>query len=146
MPEAFRLPQFDIAKLEMPDVVRDAATKWIYQGRQNVEKVITVTEEMSVVFEKACSSTAKGAADNGAKVAETLRTNCIAAFELAHDLVTAKSLPEIMDVSSASARKQFDVLAAQNQELWALTQRFMADPIKPIAGALPKAFGRSASN
>lgn len=32
MPEAFRLPQFDIAKLEMPDAVRDAATKWIYQG------------------------------------------------------------------------------------------------------------------
>jgi hypothetical protein len=136
----FRLPEFEIAGIEMPAAVRDAAIKWIYQGRQNVEKVITVIEETSGVFERACFSTAKGSANYGAKVAETLHTSTTAAFDFAHELVAARSLPEIMKVSSANARKHFDALAAQNQELWALTQQFRSETIKPFAGALPGAF------
>lgn len=139
-----QFPQFEMPKVEIPDAVRDAATQWINQGKENVEKMMTATEEMNGAFERAYSTAAKGAMDYGAKVTEAMHTNTAAAFEFAHDVMAAKSLPEVMEISSAGARKQFDALAAQNRELWALTRQLVAETIKPIAGGLPKVFNMGA--
>jgi phasin len=141
----FQFPQFEIPKMEIPGALRDAATKWINQGKENVEKAIKATEGMNGVFENAYSTAAKGAVDCSAKLTEATRTNTVAAFDIAHDLLAAKTLPEVIEITTAGARKQFDALATQNQELWALTQQLVTETIKPIAGGLPKVFNVGAS-
>lgn len=141
----FQFPQFEISKMEVPEALRDAATKWINQGKENFEKAIKATEEMNSAFETVCSTATKGAVNCGAKVTEATRTNTVAAFDAAHDLMAAKSLPEVIEISTTGARKQFDALAAQNHELWTLTQQLVTETIKPIAGGLPKVFNAGAS-
>ena len=118
--------------------VLDATTNWINQGKENFEKAIKATEAVNGAFKSALSSATKGAADCGTKFTEATRTNTVAAFDIAHDLMAAKSLSEAIDISTTGTRKQLDILAAQNQELWALTQQLVTETIKPIAGGLPK--------
>ncbi len=135
-----QFPQFEMPKMQIPGALQDAATNWIKQGKETFEKAIKASEEMNGAFESAYSKFTKGAVDCGAKITETTRTNAIAAFDIAHDLIAAKSFPEMMEISTTGARKQLDALAAQNQELWALTQQLVTETIKPIAGGLPKVF------
>jgi phasin len=144
--EEVQFPPFEMAKMEIPEVVRDAATKWINQGKENLEKAFKATEEMNYAFERALSSATKGAVDCSAKCTEATRTNAVAAFDIAHDFMSAKSLSEAIEVSTTGARKQFESLTAQNQELWALTQQLVTETIKPIAGGLPKMFSPGMSS
>lgn len=138
-PSSAESPLFEMPKMEIPEPMRDAATKWISQGKK-------AFEEMNGAFESAYSTATKGAMDCGAKVSEATRTNTVVAFEVAHDLMTAKSLPEMMEISTAGARKQFEALAVQNQELWSLTQQLVTETIKPIAGGLPNVFSPGVSS
>jgi hypothetical protein len=136
--EEFQFPQFEMPKMEVPEGVRDAATNWINQAKKTFE-------EVNSTFERAYSTAAKGAVDCGTKVTDITRINTVVAFELVRDLMAAKSLPEVIEISATGAGKQFDVLAAQNHELWALTKQLVNETIKPIAAGLPKAFSPSVS-
>ncbi len=140
----FQFPQFEMPKMEIPEAIRDVATNWINQGKEYFEKAIKATEEMSGAFESAISNATKGAVDCGAKVTDATRTNTIAAFDIANGLMAARSLPEVIEISTTGARKQFDAIAAQNQELWTLTQHLMTETVKPITGGMPKAFNAGA--
>ena len=141
----FQFPQFEMPKMEIPEALRDVATKWIHQGKENFEKAIKATEEINGTYETVCSTVTKGAMICGAKVTEATHTNTVAVFDIAHDLMAAKSLPEVIEISTTGARKQFEALAAQNHELWTLTQQLLTETIRPIAGGLPKVFNAGAA-
>ena len=53
-----------------------------------------------------------------------------------------KSLPEMVEVSTERACKQFDLVTAQNKELWALAETMAAKTIEPIKQSVAKAFKR----
>ena len=57
----------------------------------------------------------KGASDYGLKVIEAARANTNAAFDFATQLMTVKSLSEVVELSTAHTRKQFETLTAQTQ-------------------------------
>jgi phasin len=141
-----QFPQFEMATMKIPEAVRDAAAQWINQSKENFEKAINATEEVNGTFESAFSIAAKGAVNCGAKFTEATRTNTVAAFDIANALMAAQSLPEMIEITTTSSRKQFDTLASQNQELWALTQQLVTETVKPLAGRLPKVFSPSVSS
>lgn len=141
----FPFAQFAIPRVDLPATFREAATKWVDQGKVSFEKIITAAEEANGAFEKAYSSAAKGVADYGAKVAEVMHASTVAAFDLTHDMIAAKSLPEAMEISTAGARRQLDTLTAQNRELWTLAQQLVTETTKPIAGGWPKMFNGGAA-
>jgi hypothetical protein len=51
-----------------------------------------------------------------------------------------KSLPEAFELMNAHARKQFEVLSAQTQDLATMTHKAAADTVEPIAASAAKAF------
>ena len=63
------------------------------------------------------------ASDYGLKVIEAARVNTNAAFDFAGELITAKTLSEVIELSSAHARKQFEAFTEQSKELSALVQK-----------------------
>ena len=73
------------------------------------------TEEATDLLETSYSTAAKGAADYGLALIDIARINTNAAFDFASEVVTAKSLSEMVEVSTAHARKQFETLTAQTQ-------------------------------
>jgi phasin len=140
----FEMPKFDIPKVEMPAAFREFAERGVAQAKDNYEKMKAAAEEATDVLETTYSTAAKGASDYGLKVIETTRVNTNAAFDFASELITAKTLSEVIEVSSAHARKQFEALAAQSKELGALAQKVATDTAEPIKSGMNKAFSKVA--
>jgi phasin len=140
----FEMPKFDIPKVEMPAAFREFAERGVAQAKDTYEKMKAAAEEATDVLETTYSTATKGAADYGLKVIETTRVNTNAAFDFYGELITAKSLSEVIELSSAHARKQFEALTAQSKELGALAQKVATETAEPIKSGMNKAFSKVA--
>ena len=56
--------------------------------------------------------------------------------------VTSKSPSEVIELSTAHARQQFDTVSAQNKELLALAQKVAIETAEPIKQSVTKAFNK----
>ena len=141
-PGAFEMPKFDMPKVEMPAAFREFAERGVAQAKDTYEKMKAAAEEATDVLESTYSTATKGASDYGLKVIEVARTNTNAAFVFAGEIMAAKTLTEVVELTSAHARKQFDALVAQTKELSEHAQKVAtetAEPIKESISNLSKA-------
>src|SRR5580658_2822603 len=92
----FEMPKFDIPKVEMPAAFREFDERGVAQAKDTYEKMKAAAEEATDVLETTYSTAAKGASDYGLKVIETTRVNTNAAFDFAGELITAKTLSEVI--------------------------------------------------
>jgi phasin len=138
----FEIPKFDIPKVEMPAAFREFAERGVAQAKESYEKMKAAAEEATDVLETTYSTASKGASDYGLKVIEVARTNTNAAFDFAGEVMAAKTLSEVVELTSAHARKQFEALTAQSKELSALAQKVATETAEPIKTGVTKAFGK----
>lgn len=102
------------------------------------------TEETTDLLEDSYATASKGAADYGLKMIEVSRTNTNAAFDFAGQLMSVKSLSEMVELSTAFTRKQFEAMAAQSKELTALAQKVATETAEPIKEGMTSAFKKVA--
>jgi len=140
----FEMPKFDIPKVEMPAAFREFAERGVAQAKDTYEKMKAVAEEATDVLETTYSTASKGASDYGLKMIEAARLNTNAAFDYAGELLAAKTLSEVFELSSTHARKQFEALTRQSKELGALAQKVATDTAEPIKSGMNKAFAKVA--
>lgn len=140
----FDIPSFDLPKMEIPAAFREIAEKSVSQAKDNWEKMKVATEEATDLLENSYSNAAKGAADYGLKLIETARVNTNSAFDFAGVLLAAKSLSEVVELSTSHARKQFETLTAQSKELTALAQKVAAETAEPLKAGVTSAFRKVA--
>jgi phasin len=140
----FEMPKFEIPKVEMPAAFREFAERGVAQCKDTYEKMKAVAEEATDVLETTYSTATKGASDYGLKVIEAARVNTNAAFDFAGELITAKTLSEMIELSSSHARKQFEALTQQGKELGALAQKVATESAEPIKNGMNKAFSKVA--
>ena len=140
----FELPGFDLPKFEVPAAFREAAEKGVAQAKEGWEKMKSATEEATEVLEESYTTAAKGASEYGLKVIDAARTNTNAAFDFATEIATAKSLSELVELSTAHARKQFEAVSAQTKELTSLAQKVSADTVEPFKTGFTSAFKKVA--
>ena len=86
----------------------------------------------------------EGAADYGQKLIEATRVNTNAAFDFYTELMSAKSYSDLIELSTAHARKQFETVTAQTKDLAALAQKMATDAAEPIKDSVTKAFSKVA--
>jgi phasin len=140
----FEMPKFEIPKVEMPAAFREFAERGVAQCKDTYEKMKAAAEEATDVLETTYSTATKGASDYGLKVIETARVNTNAAFDFAGELITAKTLSEVIELSSTHARRQFEEFSRQTKELAALAQKVATDTAEPIKNGMNKAFNKVA--
>jgi len=140
----FEMPKFEMPKFEMPTAFREFAEKGIAQAKENYEKVKSATEQATDVLEDTYSTASKGCADYGLKLVETARANSDATFDLMSQLMTAKSYSEMVELSSAYLRKQFDAMIAQSKELSECAQKVATDTAEPIKESISGTFSKAA--
>jgi phasin len=140
----FEMPKFEIPKIEMPAAFREIAERGVAQCKDTYEKMKAAAEEATDVLETTYSTASKGASDYGLKMIEAARVNTNAAFDYAGELLAAKTLSEVVELSSAHARKQFEALTAQTKELGALAQKVATETAEPIKSGMNKAFTKVA--
>ena len=140
----FELPNFEIPKMEIPAAFREIAEKSVSQAKETYEKMKSAAEEATDVLEDTYATATKGVSDYGLKWIEAARENTNATFDFYTDLMTVKSFSEVVELSTARARKQFEALTAQTKDLAALAQKVATDTAEPIKGSVTKAFSKVA--
>jgi phasin len=125
--------------METPAAFRDIAEKSLSNAKDHYEKMKSAAEEATGVLEETYATATKGASQYSLKVIEVARDNANAAFDFAAKLFVARSLSDVVELSSAHARKQFETAAAQTKELAALAQKVAAEASEPIKEGMTKA-------
>jgi phasin len=139
----YETPKSDAPNMEVPAAFRELADKGVAQTKDNYQKVQAVAADMMAIFGETYSTAAKSAANYNLKVMEMARTNADSAFDFAFGLMGTKSLPEMVALSTEQARKQFDLISAQNKELWSLAQNMATETAEPIKQGFTKALAAS---
>ena len=135
---------FGLPKMEMPAEFREMTDKSVAHARDTYAKAKVACEEAADLLENIYTTVAKGATNYNIKIIEIARTNTRAAFDYAHELLDVKSLSEFIEKSTAHARKQLDMISAQNKELCALAQKVATEAAEPIKTGMSKAFNKAA--
>jgi len=135
-PQTSPFPGFPV---EAPAAFRDMAEKSLSHAKENYEKMKSAAEQATGVLEDTYASASKGAADYGRKVLELSRQNTNAAFDFAAELLGAKTLSEVIELTSAHTRKQFEAMTEQGKELATLAQKVATEAAEPIKEGMTKA-------
>ncbi len=138
----FEMPKFEFPNVEMPAAFREFAEKGIAQAKDNYQKMKSAAEQATDLLEDTYSNASKGASDYGLKLIETARVNSNAAFDLFGELLTAKSLAEVIEKTTAYTRTQFETMAAQAKDLAEHAQKVAvktAEPMKESFATFSKA-------
>jgi hypothetical protein len=107
-------------------VLRDAAEKGTAQAREAFQQMGEAAGEATNFLKNGHAATFKGAQDYSAKVLELTNANVSAAVEQATKLMSVKSPMEFFALSNEYAKRQFEVLTRQAQELGAIVQNMTA--------------------
>src|SRR5947209_8118063 len=140
----FELQKFEIPKMEIPTAFREIAEKSVSQAKETYEKMKSAAEDATDILEDTYATATKGASDYGLKIIELARENTNAAFDFATQLMTVKSLSEMVELSTAHSRKQFETLATQSKELAAIAQKVATDSAEPVKESFGKVFKKVA--
>ncbi len=140
----FEMPKFEIPKMEVPAAFREFAEKGIAQAKENYEKMKSVAEEATDTLEDTYSTAAKGCSGYGLKLVESARANSNAAFDLFAELMAAKSYSEVVELSTAYLRSQFDTVSAQAKDLAECAQKVATDTAAPIKESFSAAMSKAA--
>src|SRR5882672_8553786 len=136
----YEMPNFEIPKMEIPAAFRELAEKSVSQAKETYEKMKSAAEEATDVLEDTYATATKGASDYGLKVIEAARANTNAAFDFATQIMTVKSLSEMVELSTAHTRKQFETFTGQSKELAAIAQKVATESAEPVKESWGKAF------
>ena len=109
--------------LEFPILLRGLTGQNTETAKKNWLAMKSASEKLSAMAQGTYSTTAKESMDYGLKIMETASSNAQSALELANALAKAKTPSEVIQISSAHARKQMELLVHQNRQLWSAAQK-----------------------
>jgi phasin len=95
-------------------------------------------------MERTFSATTKGASDFNLHLLEIAQANINATFDFARQLARVKSPSEFFELSTAHARKQFEMFTEQSQRLTSLAQNAATGAAQPLQSEVSKTFKKRA--
>ena len=143
MADFFDLSKFEMPKIEVPAEFREMTDKGVAQAKDACTKAKVASDEAADLLKTAYTTVAKGATDYNLKFIDIVRTNTRAAFDYVNELLGVKSPSELVELSTAHMRKQFDTVSAQAKELSALAQKAATDAAEPIKAGVSKVFNNA---
>lgn len=123
---------FDGVDMAVPEAVRAIAEQTVTQSRDAYENAKGSMEEAVEILEKTIDHAGHGAAALNRKVIDITQTNLNTGFDLAKELAGAKNISEIMELQGSFARKQFEALNAQAEEIRTLSSKIVTETANPI--------------
>jgi phasin len=140
----FEMPKFDMPSMEMPAGFREFAEKGVAQSKEAYEKMKAAAEHATGVMETVYTTASKGSTEYGVKAIGIARANANAHFDYIEKLFGVKSVSELVELSTAHARTQFETLTAQSKELATLAQKVATETSEPIKTGVEKAMKKVA--
>jgi phasin len=129
------------------DAARDAVTPMmsmldhgLTRARETHEKMTDMFESASEALDEAFSTANRGSAEYRMKMMEMARVNANATFDMMRELMGARSLPELMELSTTHARRQLELANQQMKELSELTRKVATETAAPIRSSMTEPF------
>jgi len=138
------MPNFEMLKMEIPAEFREFVESRASQVRETFERMKSAADAATNVIEETYVTSTKGVSDYGLKVINATRINTSAAFDFYAKLMTMKSFSDVVELTTAYARKHFEAVTAQSKELAALTRTVTTETAKPMMESLTKTFTKMA--
>ena len=104
--------------------VRKIADQSLERSGTAYVQMRAVPEEAKGSFESSYAAATKGLNEFNAKAIDVLKSNADATFDFLKALMSVKTFSEAITLQSEHARKQFEVLTAQGQELAEIARTF----------------------
>lgn len=140
----FEMPKFEMPKMEVPAAFREFAEKGVAQTKDAYEKMKATAEQNTEILEACYSTASKGSTEYGLKMIEIARANTNAYFDFVGNLFGVKSPSELVELTTAHSRAQFETMTAQGKELAALAQKVATETAEPIKSGVSKALSKVA--
>lgn len=138
--DATELPQ-----LEFPSGFRIVAVDGLEQMKEGYEQITESTEEAEGVLEQSYAGAVHGGTELGMKMFAAVQANINAGFDFAAEMAEAKSLPDIIELSTRFAARRIEAAAAQSKELWSAGQKLMSEATKPLAASFSASVDKAGS-
>ena len=101
-------------------------------ARETIERNISATEEAAKVAEQSFLWSLEGMRELNGKLIDMAHANADAVFELAHEVAGAQAPSDLAAIWSAHAKRQFEMMTNQTQELTALGQKFASRALQRV--------------
>lgn len=136
--EAFEAFSMAIPTGELPEVFRDAAEKSVKQAKEAYEKFRIVAEDATDMIEDQLETTRSGFLALNSKALDAAKANADATFQFAKDVLSVKTVAEAIELQTAFARKQYELVTAQAKEMQDLVQKVATDVTQPAKDVFNK--------
>ena len=113
---------------------------------ETFEAPTSAIADLDDVLGRTLTNATRSAADFNLQLLEIGRSNANSAFDFACRLIGTQSPADLIELSVAQARKQFESFTAQAQQLATFAQREHADPAASLSPGAAGAFGRARSH
>ena len=127
-------------RTELPTSFIDLFEKSVARAKDAHEKVASIVEHSAEAFGEAFSCAGRGSAEYRGKLMQIARANANSAFDLAREVLEARSIPELFESTLSHQRKQLELAATQMKELSALTQKVVSETTEPIRNGITEQF------
>ena len=129
-------PKYEASANQAMSAFREMTEKGVNQAKDAYAKMKTAAEETTGMLETTYANASKGAADCGFKMIEMARANCNSAFDFAAELLAARTLAQVVEISTSHTRKQIELATEQDKELAALAQQVATHTAEPMKDGL----------
>src|SRR5438105_1790261 len=113
--------------------------------RQFAERGAAAADETKKGMEQAYTTASKGTVDLSLQVIHMDQANMNAGSDCGRELARAQAPSECLELSTAQARKQWELLMEQAQKLTAMAQKVTTDAAQPLQAGISKAFNQTFS-
>ncbi len=138
------IPKLEATAAEATSAFRAFAEKGIGHAKDTYTRMKTTAEEATSIMETTFANASKGAADYGLKVVEIARANSNATFDLATELLGARTFAQAVEISTAHTRRQMEAMTEQTRELVSLAQKVAVHAVSPLKDGITKIVKKAA--
>ena len=115
----------------IPESVRATAEKIVDKSREAYSRSNNALDALVATLERTFDAAGQGVVAFNRKIIEIAQRNVNSGFDLAKSLAGAKNLAEAMELQGSYWRKQLGALAAQAEEVRALSTKMAAAASEP---------------
>lgn len=124
----------------IPEQFQAFAQDGVAKSRDAFDKMSVAARDQAKAAEDVLLATQAGAKSLGTKLLENTLTNTNAAFDAAHALAQAKTLPEAGRVQAEFFQRQMQVASMQTKELFELSASIAKQAFEQMNAAAAKSF------
>jgi hypothetical protein len=106
------------------------------------KKAKQTTREATERAQESASIVTEGLRECQAKLLSATQANINAMFEYAQEALKAKSMPELLEISTTHARRQLEMMTAQAKEITDAAQKATIESTRPLTSGVTNPFGR----